>query len=53
MGGRNAAVVAPSCGENGTRQVAGQDSLQGDGEGADQELAHQGGAHERMRSRLG
>lgn len=53
MGGRSAAAVVPSCGESVTLQVAGQDSPQGGGGGADRGLAHQRGAHERMRSHLG
>lgn len=36
-GGQSYAVVAPSCGENVTLQEAGQDSLQGGGEGADRD----------------
>lgn len=54
MGGRSAAEEVPSCGESGTLQVAGQDSPLGGGEGgADQGLAHQGGAPEKKRSHLG
>lgn len=48
MGGQSAVVVvAPSCGEGGTQQVAGQDSLPGDGVVADWEEGH------RKRSHLG
>lgn len=53
MGGRSAAVVVPSCGENVAPQEVDRDSLQGDGVGADRDLAHQSGGHERKWSHLG
>lgn len=46
MEGQSAVVVAPSCGESGSLQGAGQDSPQDGGGEADQDLV-QSGAHER------
>lgn len=48
---QSAVVGVPSCGESGPLQAAVQDSLQGGGGGADQELVHRGGAPERKPSR--
>lgn len=53
VGGRSAAAVAPSCGESGTLQMAGQDSHRGGGGGAERGLVRQSGAPERKRSHLG
>lgn len=53
VGGQSAAAVVPSCGESGTLQVAGQDTRQGGGGGADRGLAHQSGTPETKRSHLG
>lgn len=53
VGGRSAAAVAPSCGESGTLQMAGQDSHRGGGGGVERGLVRQSGAPERKRSHLG